>query len=57
MLVHRDEVSSPAVDVNTLIVHSDHFVGLRQEESCTVELRSLWCEGELTLHCDHVQTS
>lgn len=57
MLVYRDEVSSSAVDVNTVIFYSDHFIRFCHEESCTAELRTLWREGELTLHCDHVQAS
>lgn len=55
--VYRDEVSSTAVDVNTVIIHSDHFIGLCHEEGCTAELRTLCCEGEPTLHCNHVQAS
>lgn len=55
--VYRDEVPSPAVDVNIVIIHTDHFVGLCHEESGTAELRTLGCEGELTLHCNHVQTT
>lgn len=54
---YRDEVSSPAVDVNAVIIHTDHFIGLCYKESCTAELRTLRCEGELTLHCNHVQAT
>lgn len=57
LLVYRDEVSSTAVDVNAVVIYRDDFIGLRHEEGCTAELRTLWCEGELTLHCDHVQAS
>lgn len=57
VIVYRDEVPSPAVDVNIVIVHSDHLAGLCHEEGSTAELRTLRCEGELTLHRDHVQTT
>lgn len=55
--VHRDEVSSPAVDVDVVVLHSDHLVGLGHEESGAAELRTLGREGELTLHSHHVQTA
>lgn len=57
VIVYRYEVPSPAVDVNIVVIHSDHFVGLCHEESSAAELRTLRCEGELTLHCNHVQTT
>lgn len=57
LLVYRDEVPSSAVDVNIVVIHSDHFVGLCHEESSAAELRTLRGEGELTLHCDHVQAA
>lgn len=57
LLVYRDEVASSAVDVNIVVIHSDHFVGLCHEEGSAAELRTLRGEGELTLHCDHVQAA
>lgn len=54
---YRDEVSCPAVDVHAVIIHTDHLSGLGHEEGGTAELRMLRCEGELTLHRHHVQTT
>lgn len=54
---YLDEVSSPAVDVDAVILHTDDLVGLSDEESSTAELRPVCCEGELTLYCHHVQTT
>ena len=56
-LVYRDEVPPPAVDVHIVIVHTDQLGGLCHEEGSAAELRMLRCEGELTLHCYHVQTT
>lgn len=52
-----DEVSSAAVDVHAVKLHTDQLVGLRHEESCAAELGGLSREGELTLHGHHVQAT
>lgn len=53
---YRDEVSSPTVDVHSVVLQVDHLVGFRHEESCAAPLWALRCEGETTFYCDHVQT-
>lgn len=53
---YRDKVPHIAVNVGSVQIHTDHLTGFCHEESSTAELKRLCCKGELTLHCDHVQT-